>query len=138
MEIGIGLPITILLLCQFALLLHYFMLGEVDENHPHQRYALIWFSLMFATLGLSALLRFVAIKLPFFNSISALIWTLSTIMFGSGFVWIGVFEKDSINGGIPLVPASINQWLGSLFFILLGCIVVLLSPKIYRYKRDNG
>ncbi len=137
-EIAIGLPISVLLLLLFTFSSYYFLTNEIEEKQPHQRLAFIYFSLMMAVMGLSGLLRFIAIKLPILNSASALLWSFAIIMFGFSFILVGIFEKDSIVGGIPLIPAYFNRWVGAVFFICIGTILILLTPKLYRYKRDNG
>jgi hypothetical protein len=139
-EVVFGLTASLVLMLAFSFCAYYLIhnYDQIEERQPYSRLAMIWFSIMMATGGLSGLIRIAAIKTPALNPLSAFLWTVMVLMFGLFFILAAVFGGDSISGGIPFMPRYINKCLGIGIFSAFGLVIVFLAPKIYRHKRDNG
>lgn len=138
-EIYVGLAVGFVLTTGFSIAAWYFLTHDIREPQPHARFAAIWFSLMMATVGLSGLLRFVSLRLRWrwLSVAASLVWCAGFAMFALGFILAGIFDRDGIAGGIPLLPQSFNQALGAAVFIIAGVVIVAFLPKLYRFHQEH-
>lgn len=93
---------------------------------------------MMAIMGLAGLLRFASCRWRWLGTAASVTWCASISVFGLGFILAGLFDRESIAGGIPLLPTSFNQALGSLAFIACGLGILALLPRLFRHQQDYG